>query len=177
MGSRGMGQVTVCPRSPSQNPSWWHWLWMMAEPQPLLPLSPSSMPHLQHFTHRCQLPLSLDQVTFVSLTPLLQWQVPSGSHPSAPSGLCNNLSSFLAPAPQVHLGKAWLCFSEGRVAKHTKTSIIHLAEGKQLRTSFGKAMPCRALLWGALEGTGEEKREEKWAVIGIWKKKKTVLWC
>lgn len=49
-----------------------------------------------------------------------------------------------------------------------------LSEGKQLGVSFHKAMPRIALLYLVLVWTEGEKREERWAVMGICKKKKNL---
>lgn len=47
-----------------------------------------------------------------------------------------------------------------------------LSEGKQPGVSFHKAMYCTALLFVVLERIEEEKQEERWAVMGICKKKR-----
>lgn len=158
-----MGQVIVCPWSPSQNPSWWHQLWEMVSPSPFCLRVPWSMPISSTSMHWCQLPLSLDPVSSASLTPFLQWQVSSASHPSAPSGLCNNLSSFLGnPLLRCTEENPDSSFSE-RAAKHTKSSITQICEGSTGGLDWVSALvrPCpeEHCCGGHWRGLG--KRKEK----------------
>lgn len=148
------------------------------EPQPLLPLSPLIRANLQHF-----------HALNVS-SPCLWTQCPLH-----PSHHFSNGRSPVPATPQLPLASAiiWVPSSgnpSSGALRKTLTSPFQRGlqntpspppltsvRAAQEDLAECKPMPCRALLWGALEGTGEEKREEKWAVIGICKKKKNVLWC
>lgn len=183
----GMGTVCVLgpqariPADGTSSDRWW-------DPAPPTFKSPYPRHISSTSTHWCQLLLSLDLVSPVSQS--LSPHFPSARSPQLP------LASAITWVPSWHqlLGYPLLrctwentdsCLSDGRVTKHTKSSIIHPGEGSRacLRESnwvSALVRPCPAEHccgghWRGLGKRKEKKRKGKWAVIGIGKKKKNVL--
>lgn len=172
---RGLGQVigrkgewgrSLCPqgRIPADG-TLCDRLWAPAPPA-------SPLPHLQHFHHWCQRPVCGPSVLCIphptSPVPGPQPQPPLSSlWPLQKFELLPGNSSSGIPSS----GALWenSCFSEGRVAKHTKSSIIHCCGGSTGRFGWVSALVRPSLQSTALGGTAGHWGREKRRKVGTYR--------